>query len=60
MRSYISVPRANTKYSSNSFVIKTNIEKEGLSKGSPAGLGAGGPRFKSGPPTNHFFVYQQL
>jgi hypothetical protein len=50
MRSHTSVRRATTKCFSNSFVFNTKIEKEGLPRGSPAGLGAGGPRFKSGRP----------
>jgi hypothetical protein len=43
MRSHISVHLATTKYSSISFICKNKIEKEGLPKDSPAGLGAGGP-----------------
>jgi len=35
---------------SNLFVFKNKIEKEGLPSDSPAGLRAGGPRFKSGRP----------
>ena len=50
MRSHIFVHRATTKYFSNSFVFKTEIEKEGLPRGSTPDLGAGGPRFKSGRP----------
>jgi hypothetical protein len=50
MRSHIFVHRATTKYFSNSFVFRTKIEKEGLPKDSPAGLGAGGPEFKSRRP----------
>ena len=50
MRSHISVHPATTKYFSISFIFKNKIEKEGLPKDSPAGLGAGGPRFKSGRP----------
>jgi hypothetical protein len=49
-RSHISVHRATAKYFSNSFIFKYRIEKEGLPRDSPAGLGAGGPRFKSGRP----------
>jgi hypothetical protein len=41
MRSHISVHGATTKYFSNSFVFKTEIEREGLPRDSPAGLGAG-------------------
>src|SRR5260370_29085039 len=50
MRSHISVHRATTKYSSNSFVFKTEIEKEGLPGDITPALGAGGLRFKSGRP----------
>jgi hypothetical protein len=50
MRSHISVHRATTKYFSNSFIFKNKIEKEGLPRDSPAGLGAGGPEFKSRGP----------
>ena|ERR1043166_7259669 len=42
MRSYISVHLATTKYFSISFIFKNKIEKEGLPRDSPAGLGAGG------------------
>jgi hypothetical protein len=45
-----SAHRATTKYFSNSFVFKNKIEKEGLPSDSPAGLGAGGPEFKSRRP----------
>jgi hypothetical protein len=55
MRSHISVHRATTKYFSNLFVFRTKIEKEGLPKGSPAGLGAGGPEFESRRPDQ--FIY---
>jgi hypothetical protein len=48
MRSHICVHRATTKYFSNSFVFKTEIEKEGGDI-TPA-LGAGGPEFKSRRP----------
>src|SRR5437016_7604219 len=50
MRSHISVHRATSKYFSNSFVFKTEIEKEGVPRDSTPDLGAGGPRFKSGRP----------
>jgi hypothetical protein len=53
MRSHISVHRATSKYFSNSFIFKNKIEKEGLPGDSPAGLGAGGPEFKSRRP-DHF------
>ena len=61
MRRHISVHRATTKYFSNSFVFKTEIEKEGLPRDSPAGLGAGGPEFKSRRPDQFmFFVSHHL
>ena len=50
MRSHISVHRATTKYFSNSFVFKTEIEKEGLPGDITPALGAGGPEFKSRRP----------
>jgi hypothetical protein len=50
MRSHISVHRATTKYSSNSFVFKNEIEKEGLPGDITPALGAGGPEFKSRRP----------
>jgi hypothetical protein len=36
--------------SGKSFVFKNNVAKKGLLKDNPSGLGAGGPRFKSGRP----------
>jgi hypothetical protein len=54
MRSHISVHRATSKYFSNSFIFKNKIEKEGLPGDSPAGLGAGGPEFKSRRPDQLF------
>jgi hypothetical protein len=50
MRCHFSLHHATTKHFSNLFVFKTETEKEGLPRDSPAGLGAGGPRFKSGRP----------
>jgi len=41
MRSHIFVHRAITKYFSNSFVFKTEIEKEGLPRDITPALGAG-------------------
>ena len=58
MRSHISVHRATTKYSSNSFIFKNKIEKEGLPRDSPAGLGAGGPEFKSRSP-DQSLIYEK-
>jgi hypothetical protein len=54
MRSHISVHVATTKYSFISFICKNKIEKEGLPKDSPAGLGAGGPEFKSRRPDQQY------
>src|SRR6266851_449567 len=50
MRSHIFVHRATTKYFSNLFVFKTEIEKEGLPGDITPALGAGGPEFKSRRP----------
>jgi hypothetical protein len=50
MRSHIFVHRATTKYFSNTFVFKNEIEKEGLLRDITPALGAEGPRFKSGRP----------
>jgi hypothetical protein len=49
MRSHVSTHRATTKYFSNSFVFKNEIEKEGLPGDITPALGARG-RFKSGRP----------
>ena len=54
MRSHISVHGATTKNFSNSFVFKTEIEKEGLPGDITPALGAGGPRFKSGRPDQKY------
>ena len=49
MRSHISVHRATTKYFCNSFVFKTNIEKEGLPRDRTPDLEAADPKpFKHG------------
>ncbi len=50
MRSHTFVHRATTKYFSNSFVFKNEIEKEGLPGDITPALGAGGPEFKSRRP----------
>ena len=55
MRSHMFVHRATTKYFSNSFVFKTEIEKEGLPGDITPALGAGGPRFESGRPDQNIF-----
>src|ERR1700722_1453714 len=56
MWTHICLHRATTKYFSNSFVFKTNIEKEGLPKDSAPDLGAGGLRFKSGRPDQKYLA----
>jgi hypothetical protein len=60
MRSHISVHRATTKYFSNSFVFKNEIEKEGLPGDIAPALGAGGPRFKSGRPDHNIVCILDL
>ncbi len=54
MRSHISVHRATIKYFSNSFIFKTEIEKEGLPRDITPALGAGGPGSNPGAPTKLF------
>ena len=41
MRSYVVAHPATTKFLANSFVFKKQIEREGLPRDSPSGLGAG-------------------
>jgi hypothetical protein len=50
MRRHIPARRATTNYFSNSFIFKTEIEKEGLPRDRTPALGAGGPRLESGRP----------
>jgi hypothetical protein len=50
MRSHIFIHLATTISFAKPFIFKIKIEKEGLPRDSPAGLGAGGPRFESGRP----------
>jgi hypothetical protein len=57
MRSYIFVLLATAKFFRKSFAFKNNVAKEGLKKDNPAGLGAGGPRFKSGRPDQNIFCF---
>jgi hypothetical protein len=57
MGRHISLHHATTKYFSNLFVFKNKIEKEGLPSDNPSGLGAGGPRFKSGRPDQNYPSY---
>ena len=54
MRRHIPARRATTKYFSNSFIFKTEIEKEGLPRDRTPALGAGGPEFKSRRPDHSF------
>ncbi len=56
MRGHICVHRATTKYFSNSFVFKTEIEKEGLPGDITPALGAGGPEFKSRRPDQKYLA----
>jgi hypothetical protein len=58
MRSHISAHCATTKYFSNPFVFKKEIEKEGLPGDITPALGAGGPEFKSRRP-DHLLLYYQ-
>ena len=58
MRSHISVHRGTTKYFSNSFVFKNEIEKEGLPRDITPALGAGGPEFKSRRPDHLLLCFQ--
>src|SRR4029077_13684115 len=60
MRSHIFAHHATTKYFSNSFVFKTEIEKEGLPGDIAPALGAGGPRFKSGRPDHRLLFKKRL
>jgi len=55
MRSHISVHGATTKYFSNSFVFKNEVEKEGLPRDITPALGAGGPELKSRRPDQFMF-----
>ena len=56
MRSHILVHPATTTLFAKPFVFKNGVEKEGLPRDSPAGLGAGGSRFKSGRPDHSLLV----
>jgi hypothetical protein len=57
MRSHIFTHLATTISIAKPFVVKMKIEKEGLPRDSPAGLGAGGPRFESGRPDQKYLQY---
>ena len=54
MRSHTSVHRDTTKYFSNLFVFKTEIEREGLPRDDTPDLGAGGLEFKSPRPDHNY------
>jgi hypothetical protein len=57
MRSHILLHRATTKYFSNSFVFKTEIERKDFQEiVRTPGLGAGGPEFKSRRPEHFMFI----
>ena len=56
MRSHISAHRVTIKYFSNSFIFKTEIEKEGLPGDIAPALGAGGPEFKSRRPDQKYLA----
>src|ERR1700731_4505639 len=58
MRSHMFVHRATAKYFSNSFVFKTEIEKEGLPGDITPALGPGGPGFKSRRPDHLLLCFQ--
>ena len=58
MRSHILVHPATTTLFAKPFVFKNGVEKEGLPRDSPAGLGAGGSRFKSGRPDHSLLCFQ--
>ena len=55
MPSHTDVHPATTICFVNPFVFKTKIEKEGLPRDGPAGLGAGGPEFKSRRPDQNIW-----
>jgi hypothetical protein len=57
MRSHISVHGATIKNFSNSFVFKTEIEKEGLPGDITPALGAAGPGSNPGTPTKTSRVF---
>jgi hypothetical protein len=50
MRSHIFALPATTKNSVKPFIFKRFLARKGLPKAVSTGLGAGGPRFKSGRP----------
>jgi hypothetical protein len=53
----MAVDRATTKYFSNWFIFKTEIEKEALPRDRTPDLGAGGPRFESGRPDQNYLPH---
>ena len=63
MRSHILALLDTTKSFAKSFVFKNNVARKELPKDVPTGLGAGGPRFKSGRPdqsTSYIPLYSGL
>jgi hypothetical protein len=58
MRSHIFIHLATTISFAKPFIFKIKIEKEGLPRDSPAGLGAGGPEFKSRRPDHLLLCFQ--
>jgi hypothetical protein len=57
MRSHIFIHLATTISFAKPFIFKITIETEGLPRDSPAGLGAGGPEFKSRRPDQFSFLF---
>ena len=57
MRSHISPHRATTKYFSNSFVFKNEIEKEGLPRDITPPWAQEVPSSNLGAPTNLWFLF---
>ena len=51
---HISTLRLTTKSLDKSFVFKKSVVEKGLAERAVTGLGAGGPRFKSGRPDQSF------
>jgi hypothetical protein len=57
MRSHIFALPATTTISVKAFVFKRLVVRKGLPKVAVTGLGAGGPRFKSGRPDHSNLSY---
>jgi hypothetical protein len=58
MRSHILALLPIIKFFAKSFVFKNDVARKGLPKRVPAGLGAGGPEFKSRRPDQLFLYFQ--